>query len=323
MSCNKRIALLLPVAVLLYPPLLTADATKAANGMPIVKIPAGEFIMGSNKSEKSNTAGEFGNAKPWYLDEHPEHKEQLPAYGLDEHEVTNAQYREFVIATNAAPPQNWLSNGYILSQSRDKLGKVDVAKLRELVVKVLKLDIDSRSMNKDQLIEAIDKKFAIQDSLPVVYVTWQQANAYCKWAGERLPTEAEWERAARGTVNSEFPWGNEWKQGMSNTGEESWDDGAAPVESYQSDRSEFGVYDMAGNVSEWTADWYKAYPGSDYKSKDFGEKFRVVRGAAWGGEGHYALRLFQRAAYRFNLTPDSAFDDLGFRCAADINTVRQ
>lgn len=310
----------LPLVVLLNSPSFAAESSKTA---PVVQIPAGEFVMGSNKSQKTNTAGEFGNAKPWYLDEHPEHKVTLAAYTMDEHEVTNMQYRDYVIATHAAPPQNWLSNGYILSQDLDKLDKVDAAKLRQLAVKVFKLDVDTRTMDKPQLLTAISRKFVYQNDLPIVFITWHQADAYCKWVGKRLPTEAEWEKAAKGAANNEFPWGNDFKPGMSNTGEESWEDGVAPVKSYRTDRSEYGLSDMAGNVSEWTADWYKGYPGSDYKSKAFGEKFKVVRGAAWGGEGHYALRLFQRAAYRFNQPPDAAFNDVGFRCAADIKFVQK
>lgn len=322
MILNRSRIIFLAIAGILSLPSIAAEPKKLATA-PVVQIPAGEFSMGSNKTEKTNTVGEFGNAKPWYLDEHPEHKIALPAYHLDEHEVTNAEYRDYVIATLSAPPQNWLSNGYILSQNQDKLSKVEVAKLRELAVKVFKLDIDTRDMAQQALVNAIKKKFTYQNNLPVVFVTWYQADAYCKWAGKRLPTEAEWEKAAKGSTNNEFPWGNEWKQGMSNTGEESWEDGVAPVKSYTSDRSEYGLFDMAGNVSEWTADWYKGYPGSDYTSKDFGEKFKVVRGAAWGGEGHYALRLFQRTAYRFNQPPNEAFNDVGFRCAADITTVQK
>ena len=75
---------------------------------------------------------------------------------------------------------------------------------------------------------------------------------------------------------------------------------------------------MCPSRSEWVEDWYKAYPGSDYQSDAFGEKFKVARGAGWsGGTGHYALQLFQRGAYRSNLPPEQKFDDVGFRCAAD------
>ena len=85
--------------------------------------------------------------------------------------------------------------------------------------------------------------------------------------------------------------------------------------SYPTDKSPYGVFDMAGNVSEWVADWYQPYPGTDYQSDAFGKKFKVLRGAAWGREGHYAMHQFQRGAYRFYLDPDSILEDVGFRCA--------
>jgi len=283
----------------------------------MVLIPAGEFIMGSDKVDKTRSAGEFGNAKPWYLDEHPEHNVDLDAFYIDRYEVTNGQYRRFVTAEHHRPPEYWVFDGYLLSMARERLNKQDVEKIRNLVVKVFKLDIDTRPMSKEQLLDAIEKRFTYMDYLPVIEVSWEDANAYCKWAGKRLPTEEEWEKAARGKEGNEFVWGNTWTVGISNTGEELWDDGVAPVGSYQGDKSVYGVYDMAGNVSEWVSDWYQPYPHTDYQSKDFGEQYKVIRGAAWGGEGHYALKLFQRGAYRFYLDPKSHHDDLGFRCARD------
>lgn len=291
--------------------------------MEMKLIPAGSFIMGSNKADSSNSSGEFGNAKPWYLDEHPEHHKFLDSFYIDEHEVTNGQFREFVEQGEYAPPRYWVSNGYLLSLRRDKIEAATVEKLRRLAVKVFLLDIDTRKMEKKELLEEIDKRLVYMDWLPVVYVSWFDAKAYCEWRGKRLPTEAEWEKSIRGTEGLEFAWGNSWVYGQSNTGEEIWDDGVAPVGSYQGDVSPFGVLDMSGNVSEWTADWYQPYPESDYSSKEFGEYFKVVKGAAWGGEGHYALKLFQRGAYRYNLKPGSQHEDLGFRCAMDMKMVAE
>lgn len=285
----------------------------------MILIPAGEFIMGDNKSEKTNQAGEFGNVKPWYLDEHPQHRVNLPSYYIEEHEITNEQYRTYVAsAKDVELPDNWASSGYVLSMKKDKLGQLDLERLQKLAANIFKIDKDTRKMNKQELLQDILEKLAEMDKLPVTYVSWNQAQAYCKWAGLRLPSEQEWEKAARGPDGQEFPWGNKWQHHLSNTGSEQWEMGVAPVESYKTDKSPYGVYDLAGNVSEWVEDWYKAYPGSDYQSDAFGEKFKVARGAGWsGGTGHYALQLFQRGAYRSNLPPEQKFDDVGFRCAAD------
>ncbi len=293
-----------------------AEVPSVAPGM--VRVPAGEFIMGSNNTGEAQASKEFGNAKPWYLDEHPQRNVKTRAYAIDQFEVTNGQYREFVQKAQRSPPTLWVDNGYILSLKMEKVQPLDVEQLRKLVAKVFHLDMDTTKMDKEQLLKAVKDRLALMDTLPVTFVSWFDADAFCRWADKRLPTETEWEKAARGTQGNEFPWGAEWAAGKSNSGDESWDDGVAPVGSYKSDKSPFDVYDLAGNVSEWVEDWYKPYPGSDYKSDDFGTKYKVIRGAAWGREGHYAIKLFQRGAYRFNLSPDSTLADLGFRCAKDL-----
>ena len=284
----------------------------------LVLVPEGKFVMGDNKVEKSNFAGEFGNTKPWYMDEHPEHTVELPAYYIEEHEVTNKQYMDYVVSANVDPPGYWLKQGYIFKAKMDQLISIRLETLQKLGANVFRIDKDTRKMSKEELLKDISDKIAYMDNLPVTYVTWKEASDYCRWAGLRLPSEEEWEKASRGPSGQEFPWGNEFKKHMSNTGAEQWDMGVAPIESYQTDKSPYGIYDLAGNVSEWVADWYQAYPGSDYQSDMFGKKFKVARGAGWsGGTGHYALQLFQRGAYRANLPPDQKFDDVGFRCAAD------
>lgn len=151
---------------------------------------------------------------------------------------------------------------------------------------------------------------------PAVSINWYEADAYCRWLEKRLPTEEEWEKAARGTDGRIYAWGNEYDPKKGNTG------GAGigrmtPVGSFEGDRSPYGVYDMAGNVMEWTTNWYKPYPGSDLKSDDFGEKFKVVRGDSWGDTGHYYLAYYTRASYRLNVTPEERFAFIGFRCATD------
>jgi len=299
---------------------MAADANKSASAGSaddMALVPAGAFTMGSNRTPSQDEAAGVGTNKPWYLDEHPAHQITLPAFLIDRYEVTNAQYQQFILASGHTPPMSWASNGYLLSSRQKELAQLDLERLRRLVLKGFRLDVDTRTMTQQQLLAAIDVRLRQMDKEPVNNVSWHDADAYCHWAGKRLPSEAEWEKAARGGSANEFTWGNQWAAGKTNAGEEMWDDGVAPVGSYPTDKSPYGVFDMAGNVSEWVQDWYKPYPGADYQSADFGEKFKVLRGAAWGREGHYAMHQFQRAAYRFYLSPDSVLDDVGFRCAKD------
>lgn len=288
---------------------------KAPDGM--VLIPAGMFVMGSDKVDRENMALEYGSTKPWYEDEHPKRNVRLPAFYIDRFEVTSAQFRDFVIDKNYWVPQEWSKNGYLLDRNLLAYGTVE--RLRGLATEVYQLDMDTSQMDKEALIEAIDAKRAELDQLPVTGVTWEFARDYCAWAGKRLPSEAEWEKAARGTEAREFPWGFEWDNSRLNISEGSnWDHGTAPIGSYPAGVSPYGVHDMAGNVMEWVEDWYQPYPGSKAEHDDFGDKNKVVRGGGWGGLGHYVISHFYRTAYRFYLDPKMTYVDLGFRCAKSV-----
>src|SRR3972149_2682143 len=125
--------------------------------------------------------------------------------------------------------------------------------------------------------------------------------------------EAEWEKAARGQDSRKFPWGNEFDIKKANAlGAYG---GLMPAGRLEDGKSPYGVYDMAGNVQEWVEDWYKPYPGNDFKDKDYGEQFKVTRGGGWGGMGHYSLQVYLRTSHRNTAPPDGRFNDVGFRCA--------
>lgn len=236
----------------------------------MVYIPAGEFWMGSDDKDEN---------------EKPMHKVYVDAYYIDKFPVTNAEFVRFVEAT-----------GYVTEAEEAGKGWIWQSEWREVAGACWRHPTGPGS--------AVDDKM----DNPVVLVSWNDSRAYCRWAGKRLPTEAEWEKAARGTDARKWPWGNEWDPSRLNSGERGHGT-TTPVGSYGVGSSPMGVSDMAGNVWEWVDEWYKPYPGSPCKDEDFGEKYRILRGGSWDSFGHNA-----RCANRTRNLARACVNVNGFRC---------
>jgi formylglycine-generating enzyme required for sulfatase activity len=244
-----------------------------------------------------------------FSDERPQRTVFLSTFLIDRYEVTNAQYEQFVTATGHRPPANPNPSVTLWEQGRPLSGS---------------------------------------ERHPVVNVSWHDAVAYCQWAGKRLPTEAEWEKAARGTDGRSYPWGNEWDLKRANSASYwagrtiEFKDGAEwkafwvtgegariskerglkgevltlPVGSFPEGASPYGLLDMAGNASEWVQDWFEPYyylkaPQSDPKGPS-GMLLKVVRGGSWLKPAK-SLRTADRD-YGY---PDDRPSGTGFRCAKD------
>ena len=159
-----------------------------------------------------------------------------------------------------------------------------------------------------------------KDDHPIVNVNWEDADAYCRWVGGYLPSEAQWEKAARGGDGRKYPWGNEWDNSRLQCSKKKYADAksTAPVGSFLGGASPYGALDMAGNVWEWCADWYEEdYPKSAPNKNPTGPaqgSRRVLRGGSW----YFIIPDFFRAAYRNWLFPTGRYILVGFRCASGL-----
>jgi len=245
------------------------------DGMRMVYIPEGKFNMGSDSYQD---------------DEKPVHSVYLDAFWIDQYEVTNGMYAKCIEAKKCTVPIPYLF-GVPIFDSNQKEWRY----------------LPDKSKFFDEL--AADPEFFNQ---PVIHIRWESANAYCRWAGRRLPTEAEWEKAARGVDKRTYPWGEKFDCTRANFS--SCVGNPSRVGSYEAGQSPYGAYDMAGNAMEWVADWY----GDTYYQNSPSENplgpasglYRVFRGGSWGSDD-FASRSANRPGNIANI-PD---DFIGFRCA--------
>lgn len=272
------------------PPTPVAVPSTPVKNPGMVLIKGGAFLMGTD------------DGMPY---EAPAHEVEASSFWMDEHEVTVAEFAKFVAAT-----------GY--QTDAEKFGWSGVFNLKTGVwEKVNRVDWRHPDGPASQP----------KTGEPVCQVSWRDAASYAEWAGKRLPTEAEWEYAARGGLaGQKYAWGDElrpggkpvanWWQGYfpdQNTGEDGFI-GRAPIGSFPPNG--YGLYDMAGNVWEWCADWYAddyyLHPTRDNPNGPASGKERVIRGGSWMCSENFCTNY--RVAARSHATPDSGLNNLGFRC---------
>jgi formylglycine-generating enzyme required for sulfatase activity len=250
---------------------------RATDGAEMIYVPEGEFLMGSKDADRKAAD-----------DEKPAHTVYLDAFWIDRTEVTNARYIQFLNT---------------LGDYRGTCGEHDC-------VETVLEDKDSHILHREG-------RYVVESGFedhPVIEVTWYGAQAYCEWAGVRLPTEAEWEKAARGIDGRLYPWGNN----APDCDKAQYADCSGmtvPVGSKPAGASPYGALDMAGNVWEWVADWYDpAYydrsPALNPQGASSGER-KVFRGGSWG-----YLPDFIRTTDRARNRPAYAGFNVGFRCGA-------
>ncbi len=273
---------------------------------PMVSIAGGQFPMGTTAAEVSAAVaecqagygGEAGSCQPADgEDSFPQHNVTVSPFQMETYEVSYTQYLTFL---------NILGPG---SHRNGCLGQPCIQTLSDSETSNVTFDSQNYSINP-----------AIAD-LPMTNVTWYGAQAYCQALGRRLPTESEWERAARGDLGYIFPWGNTWSPDNSATRRSTTQE-KAPVTAFPTGASPFGVLNMAGNVAEWVGDWYSpnfySQPqsaGPDAQGPPTGTE-KVTRGGSWD-----TVPFYTRTVHRQSRDPLSPTAAIGFRCVADANSA--
>ena len=283
------------------PPQAGATRMLAKAGITLVYVPAGEFLMGSTDAAVDEALAlcqhyQSNCDRSWFTAEQPQHRVHLSGYWIGQTEVTNAQYRSFIEAGGYADHEHWTEEGWQWKE-------------RNHVVQ-------PQYWNEEPWSGA---------DYPVVGMSWYEAAAFAAWAGACLPTEAEWEKAARGSDGWLWPWGDAWDGRSANFCDANcdydWKDGAvddgyqytSPAGNYRSGASPYGALDCAGNVWEWVADWYgERYSPTGVVSRNPGGigsgTHHVLRGGSWNF-APYA----QRCTTRARLEPQNRSSALGFR----------
>lgn len=283
-------------------------------------IPAGEFIMGSGEG-----AGRMGI--DYGVDEIPQRKVFVKEFYIDRVEVTNAEYKEYL---------SYLFKNKVRLPFYEDIGIPIPEDWRYMTNQSSVISHQSKTQNADTDTFSYTYKEGMENH-PVSDVDWYMANGYCQWKGKRLPAEEEWEKAARGTDGRIYPWGNEENNGYANTRTRvishqssftsqktvNTDTGKAPAGFFTKDISPYGVYDMGGNVAEWTSSLYRPYPGSPVAERDaFKREMYVVRGGSYLINAHESARTSARyymLPTRMPRAADAWHGDgmVGFRCAKD------
>lgn len=247
------------------------------DGMTLLYVPAGEFTMGSEDGDP---------------DERPIRTVSLDAFWIDRTEVTNAMFVNF-LNSEISQISTRDSEHVILSGNE----VLDLVCTTCPWIGAIRWDGNRFSV------------FADFTEYPVTLVSWYGADAYCSWTNRRLPTEAEWEKAARGENAFIYPWGND-APNANLLNHDNTVGNVKKVGSYTNGASPYGVLDMAGNVWEWVGDWYEAYPGNTVSDPKYGTGLRVLRGGSWNGADTSVY-----AANRNSNDPSYTPNNVGFRCA--------
>ncbi len=275
------------------------DPRLAAIVSELVPVAGGTFQMGTNQQEAAGAVQECVSAGgacqiEMAQDSFPPHPVTITSFQIERYEVT---VNQFVTFLNVLGPGSHVSGcAGRCATTRDEDNTSPIV-------------YDGNTYSAGQYME----------DRPVTHVSWFGANAYCATVGRRLPTEAEWERAARGSEGYIYPWGWTFESSRANTNQAGVG-GTSPVGSYPNGASPFGAEGMAGNVAEWVYDWYQV----DFYSTDQARQLnpegpsggteRVIRGGAWDQRP-----FFSRTVHRLSRTPNTQAPWIGFRCVSDEN----